>query len=90
LIGWMIFTFIMFIASLRSSVALSSVFFFLTITFLLLGVSYFEPTKPGIATAGGVFGLITAFNAWYVALANLLTPDTSYFTVPVGKLSRSE
>ncbi|KAL8293625.1 hypothetical protein RQP46_000326 [Phenoliferia psychrophenolica] len=64
LFGWMIFTFIMWIASLRSSVALSGVFFFLTITFLLLGVSYFVPASPGIGTAGGVFGLITAFNAW--------------------------
>ncbi|KAK4702368.1 uncharacterized protein P7C70_g3857, partial [Phenoliferia sp. Uapishka_3] len=90
LFGWFIFTFMMFIASLRSSVALSGVFFFLTITFLLLGISYFVPTHPGIATAGGVLGLLTAFNAWYVAAAGLLTPDTSYFVLPVGNMSKRD
>ncbi len=60
LFGWFIFTFLMLIASLRSSIALSGVFFFLTITFLLLGINEFvEGTHCGIA--GGAFGLITAF-----------------------------
>ncbi|KAK4700489.1 uncharacterized protein P7C70_g5760, partial [Phenoliferia sp. Uapishka_3] len=88
LFGWMIFTFMMLIASLRSSVALSGVFFFLTITFLLLATAFFVPSMPGISVAGG--GLITAFNAWYVAAAGLLTPDTSYFVLPVGNMSRRD
>ncbi|KAK4699504.1 uncharacterized protein P7C70_g6757, partial [Phenoliferia sp. Uapishka_3] len=90
LFGWMIFTFMMWLASLRSSVALSGVFFFLTITFMLLGISYFVPTRPGIGVAGGAFGLITAFFAWYTAAAGLLTPDTSYFVIPVGNLSKRD
>jgi len=90
LFGWFIFTFIMLIAAHRSSAGLFGVFFFLTITFLLLGISYFVPSKPHIGTAGGVFGLITAFNAWYVAAAGLLTPDTSYFVLPVGDLSKKD
>lgn len=60
LFGWMIFTFLMLIASLRSSIALSGVFFFLTITFLLLGINEFV-TGTHCGVAGGVFGLITAF-----------------------------
>ncbi|KAI5474862.1 glyoxylate pathway regulator [Pseudohyphozyma bogoriensis] len=90
LLGWMIFTFIMFLASLKSSVALSGVFFFLTITFMLLGISKFFLTNTHIGIAGGVFGLITAFNAWYVAAANLLTPDTSYFVLPIGPLTKND
>jgi len=92
LFGWFIFTFIMWIASLRSSIALSSVFFFLWITFLLLGISEFGTVgnSSAIHTAGGAFGIITAFNAWYVAAANLLTPDTSYFVLPVGDLSKKD
>ncbi|KAM0748641.1 hypothetical protein T439DRAFT_304201 [Meredithblackwellia eburnea MCA 4105] len=90
LFGWFIFTFLMLIGALRSSVALAGVFFFLTITFLLLGISYFVPSHPGIAVAGGAFGLITAFNAWYVALTGLLTPDTSYFVLPTGDLSKRD
>jgi len=89
LFGWFIFTFLMWISSLRSSIALSAVFFLLWITFLLLGCSYFT-TNAGVLRAGGVFGLLTAFQAWYVALTGLLTPDTSYFVLPVGDLSKKD
>jgi succinate-acetate transporter protein len=91
LMGWFIFTFIMLIASFRSSVALVGVFFFLTITFLLLAISYLVTTNStAIAKAGGYFGLITAFNAWYVALSGLLTPTTSHFLLPVGSLAKKD
>ena len=50
----------MLIASLRSSVGLVGVFFFLTITFLLLAIAEFVST-PGVGVAGGAFGIITAF-----------------------------
>ncbi|KAL8284023.1 hypothetical protein RQP46_005136 [Phenoliferia psychrophenolica] len=90
LIGWLIFSFIMLVASLRSSVALSSIFFWLVITLALLAAAEFVPSMPAIHTAGGVFGLITTFNAWYVAAAGLLTPETSYFTLPVGDLARRD
>lgn len=90
LFGWFIFTFIMLIASLRSSLALTGVFFFLTITFLLLGIGEFVTTMPMIPVAGGAFGLITAFNAWYVAAAGLLTADTAYFVLPIGDRSKRD
>lgn len=41
-------------------------------------------------TAGGAFGLCTAFLAWYVAAANLLTPDTSFFVLPIGDVSKKD
>ncbi|TIB90717.1 hypothetical protein E3Q19_02661 [Wallemia mellicola] len=85
LIGWFIITFIFLVASHRSSVALSGVFFFLTITFILLAAAEFTGST-GTKKAGGVIGCITAFNAWYVCLAGLLTPDSSYFTLPTVSL----
>ncbi|GAA5959676.1 hypothetical protein JCM21900_002155 [Sporobolomyces salmonicolor] len=88
LFGWFIFTFIMLIASLRSSIALSGVFFWLTITFLLLAIAELGVgNASAIQTAGGAFGLITAFNGWYVAAAGLLTPTQAYFTLPIGDMS---
>ncbi|GAA5873620.1 hypothetical protein JCM16303_001181 [Sporobolomyces ruberrimus] len=91
LFGWFIFTFIMLLASLRSSIALTGVFFFLTITFLLLGIAELGVGHASaIHTAGGAFGIITAFNAWYVAAANLITPDTSYIVLPVGDMSKKD
>ncbi|KAM0751814.1 hypothetical protein T439DRAFT_379900 [Meredithblackwellia eburnea MCA 4105] len=93
LFGWFIFTFIMLIASLRSSVALIGVFFFLTITFLLLSLSKFignAHIAANIGTVGGAFGLVTAFNAWYCAATGLLTPETSHFVLPTGDLSKKD
>jgi len=91
LAGWFIFTFIMLIATLRSSIGLIGVFFFLTITFLLLFAGYFQLAHGAsnavtLIKAGGAFGIITAFNAWYVALTGLLTPETSFFTLPTGQI----
>lgn len=91
LFGWFIFTFIMLIGSLRSSIALSSVFFFLTITFLLLAIAELGVAHASaIHTAGGAFGIITAFNAWYVAAANLITPESSIIALPVGSTARRD
>jgi len=91
LFGWFIFTFIMWIASLRSSIALSAVFLSLTITFLLLAIAELGVgNAANIQTAGGAFGLCTAFLAWYVAAANLLTPDTSFFVLPIGDVSKKD
>jgi len=85
LTSWFIITLLLLIAALRSSVGLIAVFFFLTITFLLLAVGDWA-VSAGCHTAGGALGIVTAFIAWYVALAGLLTPDTSYFVLPVGQI----
>lgn len=85
LLSWFFVTVIFLIASLRSSVGLVGVFFFLSITFLLLTIGEFLHNTT-VTKAGGAFGVITAFNAWYVALSGLLTPDTSFFMLPIGPL----
>ncbi|KAJ9106142.1 hypothetical protein QFC21_001284 [Naganishia friedmannii] len=87
LASWFIVTFIFFVATWKASIALSALFFFLDITFLLLMVGELTG-KAGIHTAGGALGIVTAFIAFYIALAGLLTKDTSYFSLPVGDLSR--
>jgi len=85
LTSWFIVTFILLIACLRSSVGLIAVFFFLTLTFLLLAVGDWTGSN-GCHTAGGALGITTAFIAWYVGLAGLLTPDTGFFVLPVGQI----
>lgn len=85
LVAWGIVTFIFFLASLKSSLALSSVFLFLDVTFWLL-VAGFMGGSTNATKAGGAFGILTAFLAMYTALAGLLTKDTSYFLIPVGDL----
>lgn len=96
LAAWFIFTFIMLAASFRSSVGLVALFFFLDITFLLLFVHYIcaanglSTASAALQKAGGAFGILTAAIAWYVGAAGLLTPDASYFSLPVGDLSRKD
>jgi succinate-acetate transporter protein len=75
LIGWFIFTSILLICTLRSTVAFFLLFFFLDMAFLLLGIGYLQATdgapKVSVIKAGGYFGLFAAFMAWYNALAGI-------------------
>jgi succinate-acetate transporter protein len=75
LIGWFIFTFLLLICTLRSTVAFFLLFFTLDMAFLLLGIGYLQATagvpKETVIKAGGWFGLFAAFLAWYNALAGI-------------------
>ena len=57
-------------------------FFTLDMAFLLLGIGYLEADASGPKTsvikAGGVFGLLAAFLAWYNALAGMLDDSNRY------------
>ncbi|KAI8886069.1 hypothetical protein K501DRAFT_322080 [Backusella circina FSU 941] len=86
LMAWALFTGIMLIASHRSSIGLVSLFFFLFITFILLAAGKFNGSLTS-QVAGGAFGVITAIIAWYNALSGLLTKDSSYFLLPVGRIN---
>ncbi len=84
LLGWTIFTALMFIGTLRSNVALIVVFGLLTITFLLLALGEFG---AGTGPIGGWFGIATALAAWYTALAGVLAAGPAMFSLPVGPRS---
>lgn len=94
LIGWFIFTTILFFCTMKSTVAFCSLFLFLDITFLLLAIGHFkaaegEDSVPIIRTAG-IFGIITAFIAWWCAFAGIADKSNSFFTVPVAHFPWSE
>lgn len=64
-------------------------FFFLDLTFLLLGVGYIQRDdqgmpNPPVIKAGGFFGLMAAFAAWYNALAGIADNSNSFFILPVA------
>jgi len=95
LMGWFIFTFLLALCTFKSTVAFCSLFVMLDITFLLLAVGHFIHTpagksNPDLIFAGGIFGLITAFIAWWNALAGLLENSNSFFTLPVMHFPWSE
>lgn len=75
MMGWFIFTTMLVICTLRSTVAFFFLFFTLDLAFLLLGIGYLQATdgvpEASIIKAGGVFGLLAAFAAWYNAFAGI-------------------
>lgn len=94
LMGWFIFTFILLICTLKSTVAFFLLFFTLDLAFLFLGCSFLvlEDGAPhtGLTRAGGAFGIIAAFVAWYNALAGIADTSNSFFIVPVIHFPWSE
>ncbi|GEQ68483.1 hypothetical protein JCM33374_g2151 [Metschnikowia sp. JCM 33374] len=79
LTGWAIFTFMLTMCTIKSTVAFCSLFVFLTITFILLAAGEFSGVV-GVSRAGGVTGIITAFIAFYNAFAGTATRKNSYIT----------
>ncbi|KAF2279370.1 glyoxylate pathway regulator [Westerdykella ornata] len=94
LMGWWIFTTLLLVCTLRSTIAFFGLFFTLDLAFLLLGIGYLrhDGTAPNSACikAGGYFGLFAAFLAWYNALAGIADNSNSFFVIPVAHFPWSE
>ncbi|RKP29814.1 hypothetical protein METBISCDRAFT_27946 [Metschnikowia bicuspidata] len=80
LVGWFILTFLFCAMTLKSTVDFFLLFFCLSITFLLLAISEFQNSVP-VKKAGGIFGIITSFIAWYNAYAGIANSQNTYLTV---------
>lgn len=87
LLGWTIFTLLLFLGALRSNLALMGVLFVLFLTFLALTIGWLVIAggSNGITwiRIGGWLGIITALLAWYTAMAGLLAAGKSMFQLPV-------
>ncbi|HEX7301129.1 MAG TPA: acetate uptake transporter [Solirubrobacteraceae bacterium] len=87
LIAWGIFTTYMFIASLRTTAAVSLVFVLLAATFFVLGIGN-AGAHTGIIKVGGWLGLATAAAAWYASFAAVTNSTFRRTILPVGPLNR--
>ncbi|KAJ5728841.1 GPR1/FUN34/yaaH protein [Penicillium malachiteum] len=90
LIGWFIFTFLIALCSaMKAPITIFALTLTVDIAALLIALSYFYPHPDGapnkyLAKAGGFFAILTAFLAWYSALAELANHENSFFVLPVG------
>lgn len=82
LLGWTIWTFIVVLLLLKSTVALLLMFVFLGLTYLVMACALFTEDM-GVSRAGGVIGIITSIIAFYNAFAGVATPFNSYIVPPV-------
>lgn len=68
--GWFIFTFILWLCTLKSTVAFSSLLLTVWCTYILLGCGYLDAPSnggvpnAGLVKAGGATGVVAAFLAW--------------------------
>ncbi|WVQ73091.1 hypothetical protein IAR50_002654 [Cryptococcus sp. DSM 104548] len=83
---WGTVTLLFIIAAHRSSVALLCILVPLMITFYVTAAGYLMQS-PHLLRAGGIIGCIMSMSGFYCSLAGLMTPDTSYFLIPVGNLA---
>ncbi|KAJ2893780.1 hypothetical protein IWW38_002766 [Coemansia aciculifera] len=86
LLGWVIMTFIFFLATLRTNLGMCLLFAFLDITFILLCAGAWT-AKVHVTQAGGYFGMFTALIAWYIAASELIGHHNSYFALPNPSLA---
>ena len=83
--AWAIFTTYMFVASLRTTVAVAAVFFLLAITFILLGAGN-TGDHTSVIKWGGYVGLATAAVAWYASFAAVVNSTFGRVVAPVKPL----
>lgn len=87
LTGWFIFTTIMLLCTLKSTVMFFMLFFTLDIAFLCLAAENYAGSQGAteiqhnLGMAGGLFGMLAAFLAWYNALAGI--QDNRYVSKPL-------
>ncbi|KAJ8143078.1 hypothetical protein OY671_003787 [Metschnikowia pulcherrima] len=92
LVGWGIFTFIMLLCTLKSTLMFMGLFFTLDIGFFLLAGHYFTANAT-LLTSGGVFVVLAALCGWYCAFAGVATPQNSYivpFSILLPVFGRSQ
>jgi succinate-acetate transporter protein len=96
LTGWFIFTTILLLCTLRSTIMFFMLFFTLDLAFLMLACGAFATSAGATQTshmlhmAGGGFGMLAAFLAWYNAFAGIADSSNSFFLIPVFHFPWSE
>ncbi len=85
--AWWVIIAVILLAALKTNVALVVTLVLVEIVIALLAIGNMRHSTALIQAAGG-FGLATSATALYCGAAALLTPDLSYFQLPVGDLSR--
>ncbi|PVU97756.1 hypothetical protein BB559_001927 [Furculomyces boomerangus] len=89
LLGWVIFTFIMMIASYRATLMMAILFTLLEITFIFLCIGEWRVSKT-FMTLGGSFGFVTALIAFYIAATHLINTSTGFSDLFDKSLAKPE
>lgn len=80
---WGVFTFYMWLGSLKSPKALQLIFLALWITFFLLAAGEWTGSAA-LHKAGGYVGLVTALLAFYLSAAEIINDNQGRAVLPIG------
>ncbi|KAF8595613.1 hypothetical protein BDV93DRAFT_611335 [Ceratobasidium sp. AG-I] len=83
--AWFIFSIIMLIASIRTSVAMTTLWGSIFMTFMLVMIGALHHQEKVFKAAGG-FGILTSAVAFYCGAAGLWVKDASFFNLPVAHI----
>ena len=86
LLGWLIFTFYMTIAALRTNLAVLGVFVTLTATYLFLVLGNLGINPADLLPIGGYIGIACGVTAWYVAFAHVTNATFGRELIPTWPL----
>jgi succinate-acetate transporter protein len=85
---WGLFTFVMFIGTLRLNRALQVVFATLTILFFMLAYGDFTAASAGFKHVTGYEGIVCGFSAIYTGLAQVLNDLYGKTVLPLGPMQK--
>ena len=86
LLGWLIFTFYMTIAALKTNAAVLAVFITLTATYLFLVLAEFGINPSDLQPIAGYIGITCGVTAWYVAFAHVTNATFDRELIPTWPL----
>ncbi|CCE63248.1 hypothetical protein TPHA_0E01550 [Tetrapisispora phaffii CBS 4417] len=81
LAGWVVFTFLVLMCTLKSTWGLFGLLFTLDLTFLFLCIGNFIGNN-NVKMAGGYFGIISSCCGWYSLYCMLADSKNTYFPIP--------
>jgi succinate-acetate transporter protein len=84
---WTIFTGVLFLGSLRTSLALLLVLALLFLGYLFLTIGELAGGATTLLVIGGWLSIVCALVAWYTALASMLEATNGAFHLPIGARS---
>ena len=79
------FSVLLTVATIRSSIVFLALFVNLSATFLILAIANYNGGDINWTKAGGYFGLVTAVLGWYVGISLVWNKDNSWITLPQGE-----
>ncbi len=85
---WGLFTGIMFVGTLRLSLALQFIFATLTVLFFLLAIGDFTGASPGFKHLTGYEGIVCGLAAIYTGLAQVLNELYGKILLPLGPVKK--